>query len=158
MCNILNIFMIYSIFLTESHWYCVWSSMRLLGFQSHVRTSYNKLEVSDSTVTTYLLSNLLRYNNVVIAEKDLDQRMFSFLAFLCLLDIPVCARYVSMCCLCLTSPEAGGWWNTKGCEVVSKQYGYTVCYCNHTTNFALLLQVYEAQVTFPSQIITVYLD
>ncbi|XP_041856500.1 adhesion G-protein coupled receptor D2 isoform X3 [Melanotaenia boesemani] len=43
------------------------------------------------------------------------------------------------------NPEAGGWWNTKGCEVVSKYYGYTVCYCNHTTNFALLLQVYEAQ-------------
>ncbi|CAJ1068723.1 adhesion G-protein coupled receptor D2 [Xyrichtys novacula] len=43
------------------------------------------------------------------------------------------------------APEAGGWWNTKGCEVVSKQYGHTVCYCNHTTNFALLLQVYEAQ-------------
>ncbi|XP_070689579.1 adhesion G protein-coupled receptor D2 [Pempheris klunzingeri] len=43
------------------------------------------------------------------------------------------------------TPEAGGWWNTKGCEVVSKQYGYTVCYCNHTTNFALLLQIYEAQ-------------
>ncbi|XP_018524878.1 adhesion G-protein coupled receptor D2 isoform X2 [Lates calcarifer] len=43
------------------------------------------------------------------------------------------------------NPEAGGYWNTKGCEVVSKQYGYTVCHCNHTTNFALLLQVYEAQ-------------
>ncbi|XP_072243314.1 adhesion G protein-coupled receptor D2 [Leuresthes tenuis] len=43
------------------------------------------------------------------------------------------------------TPEAGGWWNTKGCEVVSKHYGYTVCYCNHTTNFALLLQVYEAK-------------
>ncbi|XP_030000109.1 adhesion G-protein coupled receptor D2 [Sphaeramia orbicularis] len=43
------------------------------------------------------------------------------------------------------NPEAGGWWNTKGCEVVSRQYGYTVCDCNHTTNFALLLQVYEAQ-------------
>uniref|UniRef100_A0A8C4HW09 Adhesion G protein-coupled receptor D2 n=1 Tax=Dicentrarchus labrax TaxID=13489 RepID=A0A8C4HW09_DICLA len=41
--------------------------------------------------------------------------------------------------------QAGGWWNTRGCEIVSKQYGYTVCYCNHTTNFALLLQVYEAQ-------------
>lgn len=50
--------------------------------------------------------------------------------------------------LCLISPDAGGWWNTKGCEIVSKQYGYTVCYCNHTTNFALLLQVYEAQVIF----------
>ncbi|XP_040011105.1 adhesion G-protein coupled receptor D2 [Xiphias gladius] len=43
------------------------------------------------------------------------------------------------------TPEAGGWWNTKGCEVVSKENGYTVCHCNHTTNFALLLQVYEAQ-------------
>ncbi|KAM3611803.1 uncharacterized protein V6R79_024430 [Siganus canaliculatus] len=43
------------------------------------------------------------------------------------------------------TPETGGWWNTKGCEVVSKQYGYTSCYCNHTTNFALLLQVYETQ-------------
>ncbi|XP_024132115.1 adhesion G-protein coupled receptor D2 isoform X2 [Oryzias melastigma] len=43
------------------------------------------------------------------------------------------------------SPETGGWWNTKGCMVVSRHYGYTVCYCNHTTNFALLLQVYEAQ-------------
>ncbi|KAI4820231.1 hypothetical protein KUCAC02_028215 [Chaenocephalus aceratus] len=43
------------------------------------------------------------------------------------------------------NPEAGGWWNTKGCDIVSKHYGYTVCYCNHTTNFALLLQVYEAQ-------------
>ncbi|XP_068167503.1 adhesion G-protein coupled receptor D2 [Antennarius striatus] len=42
-------------------------------------------------------------------------------------------------------PEAGGWWNTRGCEVVSKQSGYTTCYCNHTTNFALLLQVYEDQ-------------
>uniref|UniRef100_UPI003AAA3395 adhesion G protein-coupled receptor D2 n=1 Tax=Centroberyx gerrardi TaxID=166262 RepID=UPI003AAA3395 len=43
------------------------------------------------------------------------------------------------------TPEAGGWWSTKGCEVVSKQHGSTVCYCNHTTNFALLLQVYEVQ-------------
>lgn len=57
-------------------------------------------------------------------------------------------------CLCLPSPETGGWWNTKGCEVVSKQYGYSVCYCNHTTNFALLLQVYEAEVTFLSPVST----
>uniref|UniRef100_A0A3P8WH95 Adhesion G protein-coupled receptor D2 n=1 Tax=Cynoglossus semilaevis TaxID=244447 RepID=A0A3P8WH95_CYNSE len=42
-------------------------------------------------------------------------------------------------------PESGGWWNTKGCEVVSKESGFTVCYCNHTTNFALLLQVFETQ-------------
>ncbi|KAJ0067841.1 hypothetical protein NL108_011077, partial [Boleophthalmus pectinirostris] len=43
------------------------------------------------------------------------------------------------------APESGGWWNTKGCEVVSKHYSYTDCFCNHTTNFALLLQVYEVQ-------------
>ncbi|KAM6965370.1 adhesion G protein-coupled receptor D2 [Aplochiton taeniatus] len=43
------------------------------------------------------------------------------------------------------TPETGGWWSTKGCEVVSKQYSSTVCSCNHTTNFALLLQVYEVQ-------------
>ncbi|XP_021475597.2 adhesion G-protein coupled receptor D2-like [Oncorhynchus mykiss] len=42
-------------------------------------------------------------------------------------------------------PEAGGWWSTKGCEVISKHYDSTVCFCNHTTNFALLLQVYEVQ-------------
>lgn len=55
---------------------------------------------------------------------------------------------VNICSLHLTSPEAGGWWNTKGCDIVSKHYGYTVCHCNHTTNFAVLLQVYEAQVIF----------
>ncbi|CAL8297285.1 unnamed protein product [Gadus morhua 'NCC'] len=42
-------------------------------------------------------------------------------------------------------PESGGWWNTRGCEVVAKQHESTVCSCNHTTNFALLLQVYEVQ-------------
>uniref|UniRef100_A0AAY5L0Z2 Adhesion G protein-coupled receptor D2 n=1 Tax=Esox lucius TaxID=8010 RepID=A0AAY5L0Z2_ESOLU len=42
-------------------------------------------------------------------------------------------------------PERGGWWSTKGCEVLSKQYASTICFCNHTTNFALLLQVYEVQ-------------
>ncbi|CAB1321772.1 unnamed protein product [Coregonus sp. 'balchen'] len=45
-----------------------------------------------------------------------------------------------------TVPEAGGWWSTKGCAVISKQYDSTVCFCNHTTNFALLMQVYEVQV------------
>ncbi|KAM9391532.1 adhesion G protein-coupled receptor D2 [Pholidichthys leucotaenia] len=43
------------------------------------------------------------------------------------------------------APETGGWWSTKGCQILSRQHGSTVCYCNHTTNFALLLQVYDAQ-------------
>ncbi|XP_056134958.1 adhesion G-protein coupled receptor D2 [Lampris incognitus] len=43
------------------------------------------------------------------------------------------------------TPEAGGYWSARGCEVVSSQYGSTFCHCNHTTNFALLMQVYEGQ-------------
>ncbi|XP_061836556.1 adhesion G protein-coupled receptor D2 [Nerophis lumbriciformis] len=60
---------------------------------------------------------------------------------------PAGAVYDSVCAFWdfTLTPEAGGWWNTKGCKVVSRHYDHTVCYCNHTTNFALLLQVYEAQ-------------
>ncbi|KAL4622638.1 adhesion G-protein coupled receptor D2 [Arapaima gigas] len=42
-------------------------------------------------------------------------------------------------------PETGGSWSTKGCKVTSTWQDSTSCYCNHTTNFALLLQVYEVQ-------------
>ncbi|XP_036383454.1 adhesion G-protein coupled receptor D2 [Megalops cyprinoides] len=44
-------------------------------------------------------------------------------------------------------PEAGGGWSTVGCEVISKGQGSTSCHCNHTTNFALLLQIYEVKRT-----------
>ncbi|KAJ8379582.1 hypothetical protein SKAU_G00003600 [Synaphobranchus kaupii] len=43
------------------------------------------------------------------------------------------------------TPEAGGGWSTEGCQVISTRKSSTSCYCNHTTNFALLLQVYEVQ-------------
>lgn len=76
-------------------------------------------------------------------KKCLDLRLFKFFWHsLVNTGMSVCAVLLPF------SPEAGGWWNTKGCEVVSRQYGYTVCDCNHTTNFALLLQLYETQVTF----------
>ncbi|NWJ09227.1 AGRD2 protein, partial [Crypturellus undulatus] len=42
-------------------------------------------------------------------------------------------------------PEAGGMWSTAGCSVVTSLPDSTACFCNHTTNFAVLLQVYEAQ-------------
>ncbi|XP_066569003.1 adhesion G-protein coupled receptor D2 isoform X2 [Amia ocellicauda] len=42
-------------------------------------------------------------------------------------------------------PESGGSWSTKGCFVISLSYKSTSCFCNHTTNFALLLQIYEVQ-------------
>ncbi|XP_041090289.1 adhesion G-protein coupled receptor D2-like [Polyodon spathula] len=41
--------------------------------------------------------------------------------------------------------EKGGSWSTTGCTVTALGYKSTSCFCNHTTNFALLLQVYEVQ-------------
>ncbi|KFQ26084.1 putative G-protein coupled receptor 144, partial [Merops nubicus] len=45
------------------------------------------------------------------------------------------------------SPDAGGMWSTAGCSVVTSLPDSTACFCNHTTNFAVLLQVYEVQRT-----------
>uniref|UniRef100_A0A8C3K7S1 Adhesion G protein-coupled receptor D2 n=1 Tax=Calidris pygmaea TaxID=425635 RepID=A0A8C3K7S1_9CHAR len=44
-------------------------------------------------------------------------------------------------------PDAGGMWSTAGCSVVTSFLDSTACFCNHTTNFAVLLQVYEMQRT-----------
>ncbi|XP_015278488.1 PREDICTED: adhesion G-protein coupled receptor D2 [Gekko japonicus] len=43
------------------------------------------------------------------------------------------------------SPEAGGGWSSAGCSVITSHVEFTTCSCNHTTNFAVLLQVYEVQ-------------
>ncbi|NWR64612.1 AGRD2 protein, partial [Bucorvus abyssinicus] len=44
-----------------------------------------------------------------------------------------------------TVPDAGGMWSTAGCSVVTSLLDSTACFCNHSTNFAILLQVYEMQ-------------
>ncbi|NXW58619.1 AGRD2 protein, partial [Eurystomus gularis] len=57
---------------------------------------------------------------------------------------------ISVCFLCFlmhVSPDAGGMWSTAGCSVVTSLPDSTACFCNHTTNFAVLLQVYERQRT-----------
>ncbi|NXE36221.1 AGRD2 protein, partial [Ptilorrhoa leucosticta] len=43
------------------------------------------------------------------------------------------------------SPDAGGMWSTAGCSVAMSLPDSTACFCNHTTNFAILLQVHEMQ-------------
>ncbi|XP_039586577.1 adhesion G-protein coupled receptor D2 [Passer montanus] len=45
------------------------------------------------------------------------------------------------------SPDAGGMWSTAGCSVAKSFPDSTACFCNHTTNFAILLQVYEMERT-----------
>ncbi|KAI4547411.1 hypothetical protein MG293_003966 [Ovis ammon polii] len=43
------------------------------------------------------------------------------------------------------SPDSGGSWATTGCSVTATYQGSTACFCNHSTNFAVLLQVYDVQ-------------
>ncbi|XP_058379994.1 LOW QUALITY PROTEIN: adhesion G-protein coupled receptor D2 [Diceros bicornis minor] len=49
--------------------------------------------------------------------------------------------------LCPThpSPDSGGSWATAGCSVAALYQDSTACFCNHSTNFAVLLQVYDVQ-------------
>ncbi|NXL30443.1 AGRD2 protein, partial [Glaucidium brasilianum] len=55
--------------------------------------------------------------------------------------IPMCVLWF----LLHVSPDAGGMWSTAGCSVVTPLPDSTTCFCNHTTNFAVLLQLYEMQ-------------
>ncbi|XP_044124477.1 adhesion G-protein coupled receptor D2 [Bufo gargarizans] len=42
-------------------------------------------------------------------------------------------------------PENEGGWSTAGCHIKNTFSDATSCFCNHTTNFAVLLQVYDVQ-------------
>ncbi|XP_013368537.1 PREDICTED: adhesion G-protein coupled receptor D2 [Chinchilla lanigera] len=53
---------------------------------------------------------------------------------------PVCAFWNFS-----TSPETGGSWATTGCSVLTLYQDSTACFCNHSTSFAVLLQVYDVQ-------------
>ncbi|KAM9642262.1 adhesion G protein-coupled receptor D2 [Trichechus inunguis] len=44
-----------------------------------------------------------------------------------------------------SSPDTGGSWATTGCSVAALYQDSTACFCNHSTNFAVLLQVYDIQ-------------
>uniref|UniRef100_M3YRB2 Adhesion G protein-coupled receptor D2 n=1 Tax=Mustela putorius furo TaxID=9669 RepID=M3YRB2_MUSPF len=49
------------------------------------------------------------------------------------------------CSLPFPSPDTGGSWATAGCSVAALYEASTACFCNHSTNFAVLLQVYDVQ-------------
>ncbi|XP_074055637.1 adhesion G protein-coupled receptor D2 [Macrotis lagotis] len=53
---------------------------------------------------------------------------------------PVCAFWNFS-----SSPETGGSWSSEGCSVIAQHQESTSCFCNHSTNFAILLQVYDVQ-------------
>uniref|UniRef100_UPI00358FB954 adhesion G-protein coupled receptor D2 n=1 Tax=Myxine glutinosa TaxID=7769 RepID=UPI00358FB954 len=41
--------------------------------------------------------------------------------------------------------DAGGDWSDDGCKPVHTDINFTSCYCNHTTNFAVLLQLVDVK-------------
>lgn len=45
------------------------------------------------------------------------------------------------------SSDTGGSWATTGCSVTAMYPASTACFCNHSTNFAVLLQVRDLQVS-----------
>ncbi|CAH1797503.1 unnamed protein product [Owenia fusiformis] len=45
-----------------------------------------------------------------------------------------------------SSLPTGGMWSSEGCESIEIGSETTHCYCNHTTNFAVLLQVVDIQI------------
>lgn len=51
----------------------------------------------------------------------------------------------------IPSSDAGGSWVTAGCSVLARHPDSTMCLCNHSTSFAILLQVYEVQVSREKQ-------
>ncbi|NXU55439.1 AGRD2 protein, partial [Turnix velox] len=65
-------------------------------------------------------------------------------------NFPVFSLFPLLC----VSPDAGGMWSTSGCSVVTSSLDSTACFCNHTTNFAVLLQVYELQQRTTKEVLT----
>ncbi|XP_073456464.1 adhesion G protein-coupled receptor D2 [Aquarana catesbeiana] len=55
-------------------------------------------------------------------------------------QIPICAFWDFS-----IRTEHGGRWSTAGCTIKNILDDATICFCNHTTNFAILLQVYDVQ-------------
>lgn len=56
-----------------------------------------------------------------------------------------------LCSIPTLSSDAGGSWATTGCVVLTLHQDSTTCLCNHSTSFAILLQVYEVQVSREKQ-------
>ncbi|KAM8934215.1 adhesion G protein-coupled receptor D2 [Pelodytes ibericus] len=85
------------------------------------------LLVGHQEISTSVKYHLWHKSKLLNSSEKLDQR-------------PVCAFWNFS-----LSPENGGSWSTDGCNARVKLPETTVCFCNHTTNFAILLQVYEVQ-------------
>ncbi|XP_063000537.1 adhesion G-protein coupled receptor D2 [Elgaria multicarinata webbii] len=100
------------------------------GGRRYLSTQVGSSIISSTLVSDYEeISTAVRYRLRHQAQALSDQ-----------LVEPVCAFWNFS-----RSPEGGGAWSTAGCSVIASHVDLTACSCNHTTNFAVLLQVYEVQ-------------
>ncbi|XP_071831345.1 uncharacterized protein [Apostichopus japonicus] len=53
----------------------------------------------------------------------------------------------TICVFWDTTSEDNGFWNTYGCTRKDFNKSYVECTCNHTTNFAILMQVTEVEIS-----------
>ncbi|XP_036605711.1 adhesion G-protein coupled receptor D2 [Trichosurus vulpecula] len=102
---------------------------------SDERQKYLSTQVGSAIISSTVLVNLQEISTAV--HYHLLHRTQGFSDKLV---EPVCAFWNFS-----SSPEAGGSWSSKGCSVIAQHPGSTSCFCNHSTNFAILLQVYDIQ-------------
>ncbi|XP_053329829.1 adhesion G-protein coupled receptor D2 [Spea bombifrons] len=84
------------------------------------------LLVGDQEVSTSVQYNLSHQNKLLNSSEKLERAVCAFWNF-------------------SLSLEKGGSWSSSGCSVKKKFPETITCFCNHTTNFAVLLQIYEVQ-------------
>uniref|UniRef100_A0A8V1AAS4 Adhesion G protein-coupled receptor D2 n=1 Tax=Gallus gallus TaxID=9031 RepID=A0A8V1AAS4_CHICK len=102
------------------------------GGQKYLSTAVRTAVISSTVLSDYQeISTSVRYR-LQHHTQDLPDKLVG----------PICAFWNFS-----LSPDAGGMWSTAGCSVVTSLPDSTVCFCNHTTNFAVLLQVYEIERT-----------
>ncbi|KAH0615589.1 hypothetical protein JD844_005037, partial [Phrynosoma platyrhinos] len=102
---------------------------------------YLSTQVSSSIISSSLVSDYEEIStSVLYSLRHQTQALPDQLV------VPICAFWNFS-----RSLEGGnGGWSTAGCSVVNSHPEFTACSCNHTTNFAVLLQVYEVQKYMPS--------
>ncbi|KYO23490.1 adhesion G-protein coupled receptor D2 isoform B [Alligator mississippiensis] len=100
------------------------------GGQRYVSTRVGTAVISSALLSDYQeIRTAVRYRLQHRAQ-DLPDKLVE----------PVCAFWNFS-----LSPDTGGAWSSVGCSIVTSYPESTACFCNHTTNFAVLLQVYEVQ-------------
>ncbi|XP_072286719.1 adhesion G protein-coupled receptor D2 [Pyxicephalus adspersus] len=98
-------------------------------------------------VSTYLGSSIIS-STVLSVEEEMSTSVKYYLRHkkkirneaMKVNQIPICAFWDFN-----IRNEHGGSWSTAGCAIKSTLDDATLCFCNHTTNFAILLQVYDVQ-------------